>query len=154
MRRELSSRYTFVYRWIIPGCLTLAAIAVIWRFARIGMPDRPATLEVLAGAAIAITLMTVARFFDKAKRVWIDGNTLILSAYGKEAEVDLSEIDSVTAPRLVKPDRIQLQLARPTIFGDTIVFFPPFRMRRHRIEAHPVLTELDELISKTRDSIE
>lgn len=154
MRRELSTPYTFVYRWVIPGLLTIAAIVVIWRFARIGMPDRPATLEVLAGVAIAVVLMIVARFFDKAKRVWIDDNNIILSAYGKETQVDLSEVDSVTASSLVKPDRIQLHLSRPTIFGDKIVFFPPFRISRRRVAAHPVLAELAGLINSTDDSIE
>ena len=153
MRRELSTPYTFVYRWVIPGCLTLGAIFAIWRFARINASDRPETLEVLVGVAIAVALMIVARFFDKAKRVWIDGNTLILSAYGKEAQVQLSEVASVSTPSLVKSDRIQLHFSRPTIFGDKIVFFPPFRMRRRRMAAHPVLTELDELINATVDSI-
>jgi hypothetical protein len=59
VRRELSTPYTFVYRWVIPGCLTLAAIVVIWRFARIDTPDRPETLEVLVGVAIAVALVLV-----------------------------------------------------------------------------------------------
>ena len=43
MRRELSTPYTYLYRWVIPGALTVAAVAVIWYFARIGKPDAAPT---------------------------------------------------------------------------------------------------------------
>lgn len=150
MRRELSSPYTFLYRWVIPGFLTLAAILVVWRFARIGMPGRAGTEAVIAGVAIAVALMVLARFFDRAKRVWVDGHKLIVASYGREVEVDLGDVDGVEATRIVPPTRVRVRFSRPTKLGDQIVFFPPIRWRSVST-AHPGVDELRRLARAARD---
>lgn len=150
MRRELSSRFTFVYRWVIPGFLTLAAILVVWRFARIGMPGRAGTESVLVGVAIAVALMILARFFDKAKRVWVERNKLVVGHYGREFEVDLAAIDSVEATRLLPPSRVRVRFDRPTRLGDRIVFFPPIRWRSFSTP-HPAVDELTRLARAARE---
>lgn len=150
MRRELSSRYTLVYRWVIPGFLTLAAIIVVWRSARIGMPERPDTAAVLLGAAAAVALMVIARWFDRAKRVWIDGQNLIVASYGREVEVGLGDITSVEPTRFVWPIRVRVRFSRPTKFGDQVLFFPPILW--HSLSTlHPGIDDLRRLARAARD---
>lgn len=138
MRRELSSKITPLYRWVVPAILTILAIVVVWRIARVGMPGRADTMSVLLAVTLAVLLMFVARIFDRAKRVWIDDETLIVSDYRREARVALGEIESVEATRLMKPARVRIQFSRPTTFGDSIVFFPasgsdPMGLLRSRV---------------------
>jgi len=141
VRRELSTPSTFVYRWVIPGLLTLASILVVWRFTRIGLPGEPETMQVIAGVAIAVFLMVLARYFDGGKRVWLDSDALIVSAYGKDVRIPLHDIDTVDATRYVRPDRVRIRFRRATKWGMSIVFFPPLRLEGWA-DPHPVVTEL------------
>lgn len=151
MRRELSARYTFVYRWVIPGFLSVAAIAVIWSFAKVGQPGPPDTGALLAGVAIAVGLMVVARFFDRAKRVWIEGETLVVSAYGKDVPIPLGDVESVSVARFVKPDRVTIRFCRATTWGNQIVFFPPLQWRKVG-QPHAVVTDVAAAAQAARES--
>ena len=76
MRSELSSACTPMYRWVIPGLLTIAALAVIWWLAIPTRGERPDLALALVAVLAALALMTVARFFDRAKRVWLEDDGL------------------------------------------------------------------------------
>ena len=151
MRREVSTKYTLVYRWIIPGLLTIVAIAVIWRVGSAGLRGDPDLLAALVAITTAVLLMVVARWFDRAKRVWLDAETLVISDYRRETSVDLVDIESVVATRFLKPDRVRIRFKRPTIFGDSILFFPPARWLSVPA-AHPVADELAQLADEARQS--
>ncbi|MDH3978753.1 MAG: hypothetical protein OEU86_09565 [Gammaproteobacteria bacterium] len=123
---ELSASYAWLYRWGIPGLLTILAILAIWYFAirQSGLPD---TLSVAIGIAIAGSLMCIARIFDRAKRVWVDGQNLIINDYSKETEVSMARIESAKLTPLFWPHRITIKFSEPTAFGDKISFFPVLR---------------------------
>ncbi len=99
MRRELSSKITPLYRWVIPKLLTIGAIVVVWRLARVGMPGRPEPEALILAIMMAALFMILARIFDKGKGVWIDDGTLIVSDYRRETRIDLSEAKSVKVTR-------------------------------------------------------
>jgi len=141
VRRELSSKLAPVYRWVIPGLLTVAAVYVVWRYAIRGEPDTGALVLAWLTAAGCVLL---ARVLDRAKRVWIEDNKLIINDFRRTAAVDLSRIASVRTTPLFKPDRIVVRFSEPTIFGDKIVFYPRVRWAR-LTSAHPVARELIEM---------
>lgn len=126
MRRELSTRFTWIYRWLIPGVLSVIALIALWRFL-IGKDGQSDALSLVTGIAIAAAAICLARVFDRAKRVWIDGNQLIFAAYGKEYTKSMSDIVHVSETAYLRPHRIRLVFNTPTRFGTSIVFFPPVR---------------------------
>jgi hypothetical protein len=153
MRRELSSRITPLYRWVIPSILTIAAVLVIWRLGRVGMPGRPDVAAVILAVAIAAGLIFLARVLDKGKTVWIDGETLIVADHRTEIRVNLSDIKSADTTRFIKPDRVRVRFSRPTKFGDSIVFFPPSHWFRFSLR-HPLAAELERLAAEARHTDE
>jgi len=145
MRSEVSTRFTFMYRWVIPGMLTVAAIAVILYFS---LPDEGGTRgapDIAIGAVIAGLLIILARYYDRAKRVWIDGDNLVIYDFNQTAEVPLSDIGSVTQLFLYGPERITVRFRKPTVFGSQISFFPPLRWPFPR--RHPAVAVLNSLIT-------
>jgi hypothetical protein len=153
MRRELSAPYTFLYRWIIPGALTVAAVAAIWSFARIGKPEAAQTTAVLTGVAIAFALMTLARWFDGAKRVWIDDDALVVAAYGKEIPIPLANVGRISQTGAVWPVRITIAFRDATAWGQKIVFFPPLRARGP-VTPHPAVAELERAVRSARGPLD
>lgn len=146
MRNELSSPFTPFYRWVLPTLLSVAAGVVVWRLARIGLPGRPEPLDVMAAVVIATVLIVVARILDRGKRVWIDGQQLIVSDFRKEIRVPFSAIRQVETTRFWKPDRVQIRFLQPTRFGDSIVFFTPGRWLDFS-SRNPVAEKIERLVS-------
>ena len=125
MSRELSSAYTPVYRWVIPGLLTVAAVATIWWLAIPAQGSRPHVGMVFLALILALAMMVLARFFDRAKRVWCEPDGVRISDYRRETRVKWCDISRVEATRFGGPHRVRLVFGRPTVFGDSVVFFPP-----------------------------
>jgi len=146
MRRELSSSFTPLYRWVFPALLSIAAAIVVWRLARIGLPGRPAPWDVVMAVAIAAVLIIVARILDRGKRVWIDGQQLIVSDFRREIQVPFSAIRQVETARFWKPDRVRIRFNQPTRFGDSIVFFTSGRWLNFSAR-NPVAEEIKRLVA-------
>ena len=125
MRRQISSRFTFLYRWVIPGLLTVAALLAIWLLAVSRTSGPPAFIDALGGFAIAVALFSIARIFDRAKWVWLDDNQLLVSDTNQEIAAPLGEIDRVTVTPLFRPYRVRIWFRNPTVFGPSVAFFPP-----------------------------
>lgn len=138
MRQELSSRHTWVYRWGIPGCLTLVALGAIWEFGNLGTPEPAESGRVATGIIIAAVAMIVSRILDRAKRVWLDDGDLIVADFRRETRVSCDNIVKVRTLPFFWPHRIQVRFKKPTVFGDSIVFFPPLKFGR----GHPVVRVL------------
>lgn len=151
MRRELSSKITPIFKWVIPALLTIGVIVVIWRVGGVGMPGRPAPASVMQAIVIATLMVVLARIFDKGKRVWVEGKSLIVSDYRTHVHINLNEIESVEVTRFTKPDRVRVRFARPTQFGDSIVFFPPSRWFDFSVR-NPIAAELEQLAADARKS--
>lgn len=147
MRRELSTKFNWMYRWAIPGLLTVAAIAVIWQAGGAGLSGEPDLGDTLIAITSAVLMMVVARWFDRGKRVWLDDNLLVVSDHRREARIELTDIKSVVATRWVKPDRVTIQFRRATVFGNRILFFPPARWFDFS-QPHPVSQELSRLVEE------
>jgi len=138
-RRELSTPHTWAYRWLIPAALTVVAIGVITDL--LLMRDGPLdVLVLLGGVTMAGAALILARIFDRAKRVWLKGNTLIYAAYGKEYQMDVTTIEQVVQTPWFRPHRIRICFSSKTPFGNSILFFPPLSVKF--FAEHPAVEEL------------
>ena len=63
-----------MYRWVVPGLLTLVAVIVIWRGGAAGLGEDPNRVVALIAFTTAVLLMVIARWFDRGKGVWLDGD--------------------------------------------------------------------------------
>ena len=124
MRHELSTPYTWIYRWLIPAALTVAAVATLWWLV-LSREGPPGATALIAATLIAAGALMLARVFDRAKRVWIDGDELVYAAYGTEYRIALAELKSVSVDRWCWPHRVRLTFRSATPFGSRIIFFPP-----------------------------
>ena len=121
MRRELSSTFFWVYRWLIPGLLTLAAVAVLWVFAL----SETGSGDVFPALILSALLMILARLYDRAKRVWLEEDHLIVGWYKQETPIPLGNILEVNRTPGLWPPRICIRLSKPAPFGERLCFFPP-----------------------------
>ncbi|NND53877.1 MAG: hypothetical protein HKN56_02775 [Gammaproteobacteria bacterium] len=143
MRRELSTRFTFMYRWVISGVLTVLAVTLVLYVSwPTGIADRT-PVAIAASVVIAALMMLLARAYDRAKRVWLDSDTLIINDYNRTIEVPVAELESVGQLFLFGPERISLHFKRPTVFGSKIMFFAPLRWPAR--SPHPLAEELRAL---------
>ena len=102
--------------------LTITALVPIWLLTVARTPT-PATAAL--AACLAGLCMVIARIFDRAKRVWLTAETLRISDLRREIEVGHDQIESVALTPWFRPARLRIKLAQPTVFGDTVYFFPP-----------------------------
>jgi hypothetical protein len=64
------------------------------------------------------------------KRVFLKGDSLLVSDYLKEVEIPLSNVGHISGPENSSHRRIAIHLHTPSAFGDKIVFMPPLFMAR------------------------
>ena len=143
MRTELSSPRSWIYRWGVPAALTVGAVLALVGFAGVLDDQPPGLTRVIAGVVIAVLLMAVARVFDRAKRVWLDGDELVIGYYGRETRLPLADVERVDTQPWVWPHRVRLTFSRPTPFGPHAVFFPPLSFKRN----HPVIKKFRARLS-------
>lgn len=129
MRRQLSSRYTYMYRWVIPSLLTVGAVTTIGFFAVQSATGSLGTRAALTGVAIALIFVLIARIFDRAKWVWLENEYLIVSDSNQELTIEIGEIERIGTTPYFWPHRVRIWFRQPTIFGDNIAFFPPLSLR-------------------------
>ncbi len=115
------------------------------------MPDGPDPWSLTLAIVIATLLAVLARIFDRAKRVWVDEGSLIVSDYRTEVRNKLSEITSVEVTPYIKPERVRVRFCRATKFGDSVVFFPPIR-GLSILTRSLVAVELKQLVAAARES--
>jgi hypothetical protein len=139
---------------IVPGAFTLFAggvTAAAW----LGLlgPDAstPGVRWGILGAALlgsAVQYWYLGRF----RRVWIDGDLLIVGDPRRGIRVQLRDVVEVEESRLQKIKSVKLRLSRPTPIGDTIRFIP--RGREGWLLpwlASPVAAELRERVESLHD---
>ena len=117
----------------------------MWIFI-LGSATAPGTGSLTIGMMIAIAALLLSRVFDRAKRVWLDGDQLIYAAYGKEYSVDQAKMSAVRETAWFRPHRVEIQFTAATPHGSKIIFFPPLKWRA-LFGAHPQTLELKQLIA-------
>jgi hypothetical protein len=148
-RRTLSSRLTFIAKFVVSPFFVLVALLVVLllsnSFRKTGGAGSPGFgIWVFMMLWFAVVALFVRRFITW-KRVKMDTSNLYISNYFKEIQVPLNQISAVSERRWSGPPTVTIQLRQPTEFGQAIRFNPRLEPRFWR--EHPVVTELRQIAS-------
>ncbi len=149
-RHELSAPYAWFYRWLIPAALTLVAIVALWQFLGWEGEIRGGDGDFFAALAVAAAAVFIARIFDRAKRVWVAGDKLVVCDYRQTIELPLAEVESVVQTPWLWPNRVRVHFRRATPFGTSVAFFPSLRLPS--ASRHPVISELENAADCSADN--
>ncbi len=141
--RQISSRLTFVWKFITPFATIAVAynmIQTVLEFLSRGGNQFIVFVLVVLVAVVAHTLWIGYRI----KTVKADANNLYVSNYFKEGAVPLSQIYDVTEIRWVEPRIVTIHLRSPSEFGSRIAFLAPYRFFAW-YSPHPIVTELQQM---------
>ena len=94
-----------------------------------------------------INLLWMGWLAVRSCRVEADDVNFYVSNFGKEAVIPRADLYEATEMRWFKPYWITLRLRRPSVFGDRIIFIPPWRIGGFWT-ANPLVDELNA--SRTR----
>ena len=109
-------------------------------------------MDLLITVLAVCACVLLARILDRAKWVWITDDRIIISDKRQEISLPFSEIESVSVTPYFKPDRIRISFCSPTLFGDSVVFFPPTDFFASSWE-NPVFSMLASRLSAQRDNM-
>jgi len=125
MSEQISSRSTFIIKWLLP---------VFWFGFRIFFVAQSLTYEEGEADMLFIAvpvLMAVMGFFffkalvwDLADAVYDQGAHLLVRRGGIEDRISFENIMNVSSTPLMNPPRITLRLVKPSAFGTHVSFSP------------------------------
>ena len=144
-RKLLSSKLTFVYKVVFPVLFVVSVIwgLGVWIFGRgVWAREAPANFLFLVLVSTALNLLWTGWLAVRSCKVEADDENLYVSNFGKEAIIPRAELYEATEMRWFKPYWITLRLRRPSVFGDKIVFIPPWRIGGFWT-ANPLVEELN-----------
>jgi hypothetical protein len=153
MERDLSSRWTFIVKFVVPGIwipvvgMQVAAAyrrpPVIYTDARSMVPSLGANFYLifwLLGSAMFLW------FALPIKRVRLSDGAILVSNYFDEWRVPFGLIESVSQNRWGQNRAVTIQLRADVGFGATVKFLPPRRWFLFRFwKEDPVVPQLREL---------
>ncbi len=143
MKRELSSKQTFLLKIILPiiiGINFVLMLVLIAANIRTNAILPLLIVPILLAAGIYVMSRTTMRY----KKVSIDDEFLYVSNYRNEIKIPLSNISDVTEIKWTRTRPITIHLKNDSEFGRKIVFTS--KMNGFRIFAdNPIVAELKEL---------
>jgi hypothetical protein len=151
MNRELSSRWTFVIKYVVPGiwiplvgCQVVAAYMAPVKVIYSG--PRAFSLPFGPNDVLAFWLIGSAFFLWfglSFKRVRLSDGAILVSNYINEWRVPFALVESISQNRWVKHRPITIQLRADVGCGTTVKFVPPRRWFLFRFwREDPVVAEL------------
>jgi len=125
--RQVSSRLTFIVKFISPVATLLVGGEKLFSIGWFGAKGDPAFITVFSAflfAILAFHLWTAWRI----KVVTADSNNLYVSNYFKETTIPLEQIADITEMIWFDPRVITIHLSSPSEFGLKIAFLAPYRV--------------------------
>jgi hypothetical protein len=159
MARTLSSRWTFIQKWIFPivwsvgfGFVTMQMFLHPETFVYNGVRGGagPAARIIFVGAWLVGTAMAVA-FGWRLKRVRVDGSDLLVSNYLREIRVPLTSVRSVEDQFIRIFPQVYVEFIAPTPMGRRISFLGRWRLL-HTTPPSAVRDELRRLVAEAKAS--
>ena len=149
-RRQLSSQWTFFYKFVFPTCwIAIMGIGTLVDWIRLLVPGPLPGVAYAELAFLAVWISLAAWMIWRLgplKRVTLCGDCLIVSNFRREESIPLQGIRSVEGSRFISPERVRLRLRYTSGFGDTIVFMPIARATL-TLTNHPIVAELEQLVA-------
>lgn len=104
----------------------------------------PLVIPILIGAFGFLCMKLL--IFDLVDGVWEDDNSLLIKNAGIEDRIALANIVNASSSTFTNPQRITLTLGEHSIFGEKIVFCPPYSFCI--FWEHPLAQELNRKIEE------
>lgn len=140
MPRQISSRFTFYYKFaLVP--LTVLSCIFFW------VVTKPADGIGSLIPFIAFWIVMFSFWFWMSlglKKVSVDDRNLYVSNYRTEITIPLTEVSDVREFLLSEPRRVTIYLRSPTVFGSKIVFLATYRAFAF-LSPHPIVDELIQM---------
>jgi hypothetical protein len=151
MARLISSKATFFYKFVFPLLWIAFAGFIIFivhsNLASFHTRGEAKTVRLIVIVALAVGTVLICRVYPRIKKVELLADALQISNYSQTIVVPLRDIESVSGSILMEPELIWIRFRDVTEFGAKIVFIGKYRFFRG-FTRHPVVKELDNLISK------
>jgi hypothetical protein len=151
--RSLSSRLTFVIKFLLPPFMFFALgfmTCMSWGQYMVGSPNRlPAAFIWVFTVVWVATTWMLWRWGVPVKHVQLIDSNLRVSNYLRHFDVPLSAIKRISENRWINSNPVTLEFDRHTLFGDSIMFMPKWRMYP-MASPHSVLAELEQAIAQAR----
>ena len=144
-RIYLSTRFTFIHKFVLPVVFVLGAIwfAVEFFEGWLYLPgDVPGGFMLIVWGMVAVNLLWIGWIAIRSYKVTADAENFYVSNYRKEIVIPRAELYEATEMRWVQPYWITLHLRGPSEFGEKIVFIPPWRFAAFWT-ANPLVDELN-----------
>ena len=154
MERELSSQWTFVVKYVVPGIwIPLVGLQVIAAYlapVKVIYTGAPGVAPLFAAGNVLIFWLfgsaLVLWFALPIQRVRLSDGAILVSNYFNEWRVPFALIESVSQNRWVQNRPVTIQLRADVGCGTSIKFLPPRRWFLFRFwREDPVVTELRRL---------
>jgi len=122
--KRISSKQTFYVKKILPVILFAVAFApMLVVYSETGS-FHPGTVAPAILIAIFLAFIYPKLVWGLADEVYDGGDYLLVKRGDLEDRVALSDVMNVSASMMVNPPRITLRLARPSKFGNEVMFSP------------------------------
>ena len=143
MKRELSSKQTFLLKIILPIIIGINFVLMLVMIA-VNIRTNAILPLLIVPIFLATGIYVMFRTTMRYKKVSVDDEFLYVSNYRKEIKVPLSNIADVTEIKWIRTRPITIHLQNDSEFGRKIVFTP--KMNGFRVFAdNPIVAELKEL---------
>ena len=140
--RQISSRFTFFYKFILPWSFVLGLIDLLWRQRTMfALPSSETAYIAIMLVGFCVWMIWLGW---PLKKVSIFGDKLYVSNFRKEIAIPISEIVDVRGNIWVDPQRVTIYLRNETEFGSMIRFLAKYRLF-DRWSTHPIVNELLDL---------
>jgi hypothetical protein len=150
MKRQISSRLTGFYKFVLPwGLVVLTGFVFFLLFfanstTPIGSP-MPLSAKVFVIAALMLIYFAWRREISPLRKVALDEGAFLISDYSREIRVPASNLATVTEQRWREPRKITLTFQEETEFGKTVIFLAESQQMRLPWKEHPIVEELRTL---------
>ncbi|WP_211442010.1 hypothetical protein [Collimonas humicola] len=135
--QSLSSSSTYFYKFILPVLLAVVACVIYFRVLAEDRYNAPLVLF-----TSGVILFLEYWFFGRAKKISLDGATLVISNFRQEVRVPLSNLEKASGSLGMKPDVVWLYFRQATPFGKKILFVPTERAFPG-FNQHPIVAMLN-----------
>jgi hypothetical protein len=149
MKRELSSKQTFLLKIILPVFIIIIFAASFLMLLISSRRTEFLPLIIMFPVLLVVSLLAMRLTLMKYKKVSIDEQFLYVSNYRKEITIPVSDIADVTEVKWFRTRPITIHLKNDSQFGRKIVFTP--KLNGFRIFAdNPFVAELKELAANQK----
>ena len=141
--KKISSNWTWFLKRVFPvAWFGFLAVFLVSTLATEGAADDIILVAAPIVMAIIGFLVMKSAIWNLADEVYDCGDFLRVRKGAEEDAVPLSNIMNISASLSTNPPRVTLRLAKPSRFGDEIVFLPEVGLRLNLFARLPVVDDL------------